>query len=183
MAVNSRQGVGRHHRLVVRGLPNHDRLILRLATIGLFVTQLSVVGVNTDTPVQTPDTATTTEASMEAERTSQTNNGDSYDSTTKEFVRRYFNETPILYRVAYCESRLRQFGDDGTPLRGKVNSADVGVMQINERYHLQSAKELGYDIHTLKGNLKYARHIYEEQGLQPWSASKDCWSRHLARRD
>ena len=86
-----------------------------------------------------------------------------------------------MYRVAYCESRLRQHTKDGELLRGRVNPSDVGVLQINEHYHLKEANELGYDIHTLKGNMKYARHLYETEGLQPWSASKKCWNNaHLA---
>lgn len=52
-------------------------------------------------------------------------------------------------------------------------------MQINEGYHGSIAKDLGYDIYTLKGNMAYARSLYEKQGLQPWIASKSCWGSRI----
>lgn len=88
----------------------------------------------------------------------------------------YFADIPEMIYVAQCESTFRHYGADGKVLRGNVVSADVGVMQINEYYHLDRSRSLGYDVHTLEGNLGYARFLYEEQGLQPWSASKPCWS-------
>gem|GEM_PF-1054695 len=88
----------------------------------------------------------------------------------------YFADIPEMIYVAQCESTFRHYGSDGEVLRGNVVSADVGVMQINEYYHLDRASSLGYNVHTLEGNLGYARFLYEEQGLQPWSASKPCWS-------
>jgi len=88
----------------------------------------------------------------------------------------YFSDIPELIYVAECESTFRHYGSDGKVLRGNVVSADVGVMQINERYHYDRAQSLGYDIHTLEGNLGYARYLYEKQGLKPWSASRSCWS-------
>lgn len=88
----------------------------------------------------------------------------------------YFADIPEMIYVAECESTFRHYGSDGSVLRGNMVSADVGVMQINEFYHYDRALSLGYDIHTLEGNLNYARYLYEQQGLQPWSASKPCWS-------
>lgn len=103
--------------------------------------------------------------------------------TTQEYVEHYFADAPVMARVAYCESKFIQFNEDGSVLRGQVTPADVGVMQINEGYHLETSQELGYDIHTLEGNLEYARYLYEKKGVQPWSASRRCWaSDHLAMR-
>lgn len=100
-------------------------------------------------------------------------------ATTTEDIKRitkeYFKDTPVLAEIARCESTYRQFGPEGTILRGKVNSADVGVLQINEKYHSARSKELGMDIHTLEGNLKYGALLYKEQGSRPWNASKPCW--------
>lgn len=95
----------------------------------------------------------------------------------KKITKEYFKDTPILAAIARCESEYRQFGTTGTTLRGRVNSADVGVMQINEKYHLARSKKLGMDIHTLEGNLEYGALLYKEQGSQPWSASKPCWGK------
>lgn len=107
-------------------------------------------------------------------------------SKKQKFVNRevesYFSDIPELSAVAYCESRYRHVDQDGNLFRGIVNNKDVGVMQINEYYHLEKAKELGFDIYTLKGNMAYARHIYEEQGLQPWMSSSPCWGSRISSR-
>ena len=95
--------------------------------------------------------------------------------TVKEAVEEYFSDIPILVSVARCESRFRHFNDDGTLHRGEVNEFDVGVMQVNEHYHLESAQKLKLNLHTLEGNLAYARYLYEREGTQPWSSSKKCW--------
>jgi len=97
--------------------------------------------------------------------------------TLQNYVQEYFRETPILAKVAKCESRNRQFGLDGQVLRGEVNSADVGLMQINEHYHDDEAVKMGLDLKTVDGNLAYAKHLYEEEGTAPWNASKKCWNR------
>lgn len=97
--------------------------------------------------------------------------------TTKEFVREFFVATPILAEIARCESQFRQHDKAGRALRGTVNPKDVGVMQINELYHGERAKSLGYDIYSLEGNLAYAKWLYEREGGNPWSASGYCWGR------
>lgn len=86
--------------------------------------------------------------------------------------------------IAFCESTYRQYDDsrqaeDGTPvvLRGVHNPADVGLFQINETYHLEKSKELGFDIYTTEGNIDYALWLLENQGPTPWNWSKPCWSK------
>jgi hypothetical protein len=97
--------------------------------------------------------------------------------TVEDIVNEYFKDTPALSKVAFCESRYKQFDENGNILRGVQNSSDVGVMQINEYYHSTESIKLGMDIHTLEGNLAYAKHLYETQGLQPWSSSSKCWNK------
>ena len=96
--------------------------------------------------------------------------------TTKEHVQQFFSEAPAMIEVARCESGFRHFNSDGSVLRGYVNGADIGVMQINEMYHGARARELGIDIYKREGNLEYAMYLYRKEGLRPWSASKFCWS-------
>ncbi|MFA6527837.1 MAG: hypothetical protein WCT20_05430 [Candidatus Babeliales bacterium] len=98
-----------------------------------------------------------------------------------EYVEKYFSETPILADIARCESTMRHTDKDGTILRGEVDSDDIGVMQINTRYHLEDSKELGLDIYSLNGNLAYAQHLYKTQGVQPWRASQPCWGKIASR--
>ncbi|HEY4502656.1 MAG TPA: hypothetical protein VJH21_02385 [Candidatus Paceibacterota bacterium] len=102
--------------------------------------------------------------------------------TTEEYVREYFEEIPILADIAWCESRYRQFTPGGDIFRGEVNKEDVGVMQINEHYHLKTAENLDLNLYTLDGNLAYAKYLYEKEGTAPWVHSKKCWgkSEHIA---
>jgi len=98
--------------------------------------------------------------------------------TTKEIVIEYFSDTPIMVDIARCESQFTQFNEDGTVHRGRVNRYDVGVMQINEKYHLDTAKKLNINIYTLEGNLEFARYLYEREGAKPWKHSSACWAKY-----
>lgn len=98
--------------------------------------------------------------------------------STEKYVRQYFSDIPIMIQIARCESTFRQLEKDGSVHRGEVNNEDVGVMQINEHYHLDEATEKGYDIYTLEGNTEYARKLYEEEGTKPWNSSKACWGKY-----
>ncbi|HYC83024.1 MAG TPA: hypothetical protein VEB60_00540 [Candidatus Paceibacterota bacterium] len=103
----------------------------------------------------------------------------SLDLTVEELIMKKSIEHGIDPKVplsiAFCESTHRQFHDDGSVVRGKENSKDVGVFQINEKYHLEDSKKLGYDIYTMEGNIDYAMHLLESQGKKPWVWSKPCW--------
>ncbi len=96
---------------------------------------------------------------------------------TELYVRHYFADFPVMTKIAYCESRFRQYALGGKILRGEANRADVGVMQINEFYHLERAKKMGLNIYTLDGNLAYARDLYEREGARPWMSSSPCWAK------
>ncbi len=85
-----------------------------------------------------------------------------------------------MIQVARCESTFRHTLEDGSVLRGKVDSRDTGVMQINSHYHGKAAAALGLDLENFEDNMAYARNLYEKQGTQPWSASAPCWNRALA---
>lgn len=97
--------------------------------------------------------------------------------TTEEKVKEYFSDLPILAEVAFCESHFRQFDSNGQVLRGVENSQDVGVMQINEKYHLETAQKLGLNLYTLEGNMAYGRYLYEKEGTRPWNYSSKCWGK------
>ncbi len=98
--------------------------------------------------------------------------------STEKYVRQYFSDIPIMIQVARCESHFRQLDKDGNVHRGVVNDRDVGVMQINEYYHLDEAETLNYNLYTLDGNMAYARKLYEREGTEPWVSSKACWGKY-----
>ena len=84
--------------------------------------------------------------------------------------------SPVLAKdIAFCESTGRQYTDSGTVLRGHVNRRDVGLFQINEHYHLQKSKKLGFDILTTEGNIGYAIWLLKYEGKRHWNASRVCW--------
>ena len=85
----------------------------------------------------------------------------------------------IMEKIAYCESRNRQFNSKGKVLRGIVNPKDVGKFQINEYWHLATSVKMQIDIYTLEGNTKYAMYLFNKEGTKPWNASKPCWSKYL----
>ncbi len=97
--------------------------------------------------------------------------------TLEEYVREYFKETPIMAEIAKCESRFRHLGRNGKVLRGELTPDDLGVMQVNEFYHEDTAKALEIDLHTLDGNLAYAKWLYQKEGTRPWYSSSKCWQK------
>jgi hypothetical protein len=99
--------------------------------------------------------------------------------TIEALVREEFSDIPIMVDIARCESQFIQFNKDGSVHRGRINPADVGIFQVNESYHLKASEKLNLDIHTVEGNLKYARHLYENEGADPWSASSPCWGKRI----
>lgn len=116
----------------------------------------------------------TTEAAVVTETTT------ALTHDVEDIVRSYFADIPVLIQVARCESTFRHTLEDGSVLRGVVDPADTGVMQINKRYHEATATTLGLDLNDIYDNMAYARHLYEKQGTQPWSASAPCWNPTLA---
>ncbi|OGC88870.1 hypothetical protein A2419_02475 [Candidatus Adlerbacteria bacterium RIFOXYC1_FULL_48_26] len=95
--------------------------------------------------------------------------------TIRDQVAEYFYDIPVMVDIAKCESHFRQFNKNGEVYRGKLNDRDVGVMQVNEDYHLGASEKLGIDIYSLEGNMEYARYLYEREGTTPWNSSKPCW--------
>ncbi len=97
--------------------------------------------------------------------------------SVQQYVNNYYSKTPILAKVAKCESQYRQFTTNGDVLRGREVREDVGLMQINETYHKADSIKLGYNIYSMEGNLAYGQYLYDHQGLAPWSASAPCWNK------
>ena len=90
-------------------------------------------------------------------------------------VRAYFKDTPVMIEIARCESAFRQYTDSGNVLRGGASGGMVGIFQFFESIHAVPAKNLGFDITTLDGNLGYAKHVYTSEGTVPWNPAKGCW--------
>lgn len=92
--------------------------------------------------------------------------------------------SPILKKIAFCESNQRQFYEDGRIIKSEQNSNgtyDWGYFQIN-RVHLERAREMGYYIKQSKeDNIKFGKILYEEFGSEIWygyieEEDKCAWS-------
>lgn len=99
------------------------------------------------------------------------------------------NLPQVLLDIAWCESRDDQSAvgynyhdevitlEDGSTTTQKVLwSKDIGRFQINDYYHAETAKNLGFDIYTVEGNTQYALVLYNSNGTRDWNPSKPCWS-------
>ncbi len=131
-------------------------------------------GVSSDAATATPATVTPTTVSQPISKDRPLST-----VSTEAYVQDYFKDVPILAEISRCESTFRQFGSDGRVIRGKVNTGDIGVMQINKYYHEDDAAKLGFDIYTIDGNLGYAKWLYQKYGSDPWSSSSKCWKQAL----
>lgn len=98
------------------------------------------------------------------------------------------NVPKLLWDISWCESRNDQSAvglnyrtrvvtnsDGSTSTERYVWSRDIGLYQINDYYHAEDAKKMGYDIYTAYGNTKYALYLYTKNGTRDWSASEACW--------
>jgi hypothetical protein len=56
----------------------------------------------------------------------------------------------------------------------KNGTKDYGLFQINS-IHLKEAKEMSLDLLNPNDNAEFAIHLIKNEGLFPWSASKDNW--------
>lgn len=95
------------------------------------------------------------------------------DRGVQEQIEHVFGKGHVMLQVAQCESNLTQYRN-GKVLRN-ANSSAVGVFQIMKSYHYENALDIGHDIMTTKGNIAFAKVLYDQRGLKPWYASKHCW--------
>ena len=151
-------------------------VILNFTAISLFMVMSSVAGIQS--PVTVTETPTLEQQNVVKEISK---NEVEKMMSTEQYVRQYFSDIPIMVQIAKCESHYRQLDDNGDIHRGVENNQDVGVMQINEHYHLDTAQKEKFDIYTLEGNTQYARELYEKFGTQPWSSSKACWGKYVTK--
>lgn len=93
---------------------------------------------------------------------------------------------PLLKRICAVEStgdrhlEPQQFLSDGSPIWGHDPKTglpvkrDVGACQINLYVHATEAAALKLDvINSEADNIKYAKILFDREGWQPWSASRD----------
>lgn len=82
-----------------------------------------------------------------------------------------YNDYIILLKIAYAESCLNHFDKNYSILRGKYNSFDKGLFQINEKYHFVGD--------SLEENIEYAVNLYIKDKTRHWSYSKKNWNKSI----
>ncbi|MGH7141154.1 MAG: peptidoglycan-binding domain-containing protein [Minisyncoccia bacterium] len=137
-------------------------------------TSLFVLCATAGIPAIASASATTTASAPAAAATTTSPIIDAHSSADVEAaVQAYFADVPTMVAVADCESGFRQYGPNGNVLFDPTDTM-IGVFQISS-IHLPQAFGFGMDITTLEGNLAYAKYLYEQQGLEPWMSSYNCW--------
>ena len=87
--------------------------------------------------------------------------------TLKDKVIDEFGEDSPMIGIVKCESRFRQFNNQGKPLMSPTS--DVGIMQINQA-NWKQAKNLGLDIfNSVDDNIKMGKYILKTQGIRAWT--------------
>ncbi len=93
-------------------------------------------------------------------------------------VRAYFKDAPVMVRIAKCESEFLHY-DPKRPGRLNKNpdprSSASGVFQILLKTHGRAARRIGANLQTVEGQLRYAKHLYRQNGTRDWKASRPCW--------
>lgn len=102
--------------------------------------------------------------------------------TKAEVIKEVELVSPVLERIAKCESGGRHFASNGQVLvranESKThNSVDIGKWQINSYYWGAKATELGLNLWVEEDNEKMAMYIYKNKGTEAWSASRGCWNK------
>ncbi len=147
---------------------------------GQVASTVNAIPVDAPKQIQSVSIESKTQSTSKTETKAQITSTDTSD--VEAYLRDQFGEDAVLVDIARCESNFHQFDKDGNIIRGIVNRADVGVMQINEKYHADMAKKLGLDLYTIAGNVAYAKHLYGEQGTAPWKSSSKCWAGDIAKK-
>ena len=83
----------------------------------------------------------------------------------------------ILMEICNAESGGRQFEEDGkTPLKGKEDSDDTGICQINKRIWKEEIAKSRIDIGaSAEENKLFAKRLYLQYGAGPWLKSMHRW--------
>ncbi len=90
---------------------------------------------------------------------------------TSTLIRELFGaKTLVMERIFYCESRNRQWNENGNILTSKTN--DIGYAQISVDTWKKKADELGLNLYSTEGNLRMGKYILDHHGYEAWSCYK-----------
>lgn len=102
-----------------------------------------------------------------------------FDSEVHRLALKYKQNETLARDIIRCEGLMYQTkgNNKNYDKNGLWWSTDLGWWQINDFYHLASAKKLGFNINNEWDNLEYGFILLSQKGTAPWSASAYCWSK------
>jgi hypothetical protein len=86
----------------------------------------------------------------------------------------FFENDPIMVRVAACESSLQHTLPDGS-LNVGPDGYDIGTFMVRAPVHERELRRYGLDPTNFTHNVAFATYLYERDGLRPWQPSRSCW--------
>lgn len=83
----------------------------------------------------------------------------------------------LAKKIMWCESRQYENKAINENKRddGSVWSLDIGRWQINDYWHQETMKSMGWDIYDDHDNVSYGFYLLNKEGTRHWNASKHCW--------
>lgn len=100
------------------------------------------------------------------------------DSEISRLASLYKVDESLAREIIRCESRIyKKATNENLDKNGNIWSKDHGYWQINDYWHEETAKKLGFNIYDEWDNLEYGFILISQQGTSPWSASKGCWDK------
>ena len=110
-----------------------------------------------------------------------------YDSEIRRLAVKYGFDETLARKIIKCESlayggsaenkNYRMEWDENLGTSTMTHwSTDYSYWQVNDYWHAETARKMGYDIRDWKDNLEYGAILLSRDGVRHWSASKYCWS-------
>lgn len=102
-----------------------------------------------------------------------------FDKFVTYFADKYKQDEDLARRIIWCESRNNKdaIGYNYNK-EGLIWSKDISYWQINNYWHEEDAKKLGYDINEWVEGLEYGFIILKRDGsIKHWRASVNCWDK------
>ena len=90
---------------------------------------------------------------------------------------KYGLDPVLVQKIIGCESQWKATNVHPNVRAGTTTpwSYDIGLLQINDYYHETEWEAQGLDMKNPKDNLEFGLKMMQQQGTQPWNASKNCW--------
>jgi hypothetical protein len=86
----------------------------------------------------------------------------------------HYRESPVMVKVAACESTLKHVLPDGR-LNVGPDGHDWGVLMVRKPVHEKDLRQLGINPADFAQNVAFATYLLGRDGLRPWVMSQRCW--------